>query len=121
MKKIMTRAWDIYRTLTTGTRLEKLSIALKRAWKEVKTMVKKQFEKIAIVAKREDANATNEAHFITFKKWEKAGKSRIYLNDYKGRTIGYLENGNFVLNDSQGNSKQEIAYAIDTFKATYAI
>lgn len=38
MKEIMKRAWTIYRTLTTGSRLEKLSVALKQAWKEAKNM-----------------------------------------------------------------------------------
>lgn len=37
MKKIMKRAWEIYRTLT-GTHKSKISIALKKAWSEVKAM-----------------------------------------------------------------------------------
>lgn len=36
MKKIMKRAWEIYRTLT-GAHREKMSIALKMAWAEVAT------------------------------------------------------------------------------------
>ena len=38
MKELMKKAWAIYRTLTIGTHFEKLSVALRRAWKEVKAM-----------------------------------------------------------------------------------
>jgi hypothetical protein len=36
MKQIMKRAWEIYRTLV-GDRIAKLSMALRQAWKEMKT------------------------------------------------------------------------------------
>jgi len=38
MKELMKKAWAIYRTLTIGTHFEKLSVALRRVWKEVKAM-----------------------------------------------------------------------------------
>lgn len=45
MKEIMTKAWAIYRCLTSGTHSEKLSEALKMAWAQIK---RKDAEKNAI-------------------------------------------------------------------------
>lgn len=114
MKNIMKRAWEIYRTLV-GNHIAKLSQALKMAWKEVKKVV---FNGFAKVAKTE--NTYGECCFLTFKAWEKYGKSRIYINDYKGRTLGYIENAEVIIKDNQGNSDCEIEYAINNFKSQYA-
>lgn len=120
MKKIMKRAWEIYRTLT-GTHKSKISIALKKAWSEVKTMVKKAFEKTAKVASAEETYG--ESYFLTFNAWEKYGKRRIYINDYKKRTLGYIdrENGEVIINDRQGMFQSEIDFALNAFFNTYAI
>lgn len=113
----MKRAWEIYRTLT-GDRIAKLSAALKQAWAEVKNAVKKVvFSGVATVAKKE--NTYDESCFLTFKAWEKYGKKRIYINDYKNRTIGYIENGETIIKDNQGNYRSEIDFAINNFKAQY--
>ena len=118
MKNVMTRAWEIYRTLT-GDRLAKLSQALKMAWAEVKNMAEKVvFNGFAKVAKKE--SAYDESCFLTFKAWEKYGKKRIYINDYKNRTLGFIENDEVIIKDNQGNYKNEIDYAIISFKAQYA-
>lgn len=117
-KQVMKRAWEIYRTLT-GNRIAKLSAALKQAWAEVKNVVKKvAFNGFAKVAKME--KTYDDCCFLTFKAWEKYGKKRIYINDYKCRTIGYIENGETIIKDNQGNRKDEIEYAINNFKAQYA-
>ncbi len=42
MKKIMTRAWEIYRTLE-GDRLAKLAMALRQAWAEAKAEAEKEY------------------------------------------------------------------------------
>jgi len=42
MKKIMKRAWQIYRALV-GDRIAKLSMALRQAWAEAKAVSKKQY------------------------------------------------------------------------------
>lgn len=78
-----------------------------------------KFENIAKVAKNE--NPSDECHYLTFKRWEKNGKSRIYINDYKRRTLGYIDmaNGETIITDNQGNSKTEIDYALNGFKANY--
>lgn len=123
MKKIMKRAWEIYRTLTTGTRLEKLSIALKKAWSEVKTMVKKIFEKIAVVARCENPDPESRCEYVTFKAWEKGDKKRIYISDYKNRTLGYIDRVTVetIINDNQGMHQHEVDYALNAFFNTYAI
>ena len=57
----------------------------------------------------------------TFKNWEKGEKSRIYMSDYKGRTIGYIDRSDehFELIDKQGLYMEEINKALETFKQTY--
>lgn len=47
MKKIMTRAWEIYRTLE-GDRLAKLSMALRQAWAEAKEEKSESFKALEI-------------------------------------------------------------------------
>lgn len=122
MKKIMKRAWEIYRTLT-GTHKSKISIALKKAWSEVKTMVKKTFEKIAVVARCENPDTDSRCEYLTFKAWSKGDKKRIYISDYKNRTLGYIdrENGEVIINDRQGMHQHEVDYALNAFFNAYAI
>lgn len=81
----------------------------------------KEFTKVAI-AKRADADAENTAHFLTFSLWSKGDKHRVYINDYKRRTLGYIDldnNNEIVINDRQGNFQEEIDYAIAAFTAEY--
>lgn len=119
MKNIMKRAWEIYRTLT-GDRIAKLSAALKMAWAEIKNAVKAAFTGFASVAsveKRE--NASDVCHYLTFKAWEKNGIRRIYINDYKRRTLGFIENGTVTIENKQGNSQSDIDFAVNNFKTVY--
>lgn len=64
---------------------------------------------------------TDECDMLTFKYWAKNGKERIYINDYKRRTIGYIDvtTGEVVINDNQGNYESEIEMAIDGFVSEY--
>ena len=64
---------------------------------------------------------TDECDMLTFKYWAKNGKERIYINDYKRRTIGYIDvtTGEVVINDRQGNYESEIEMAIEGFIAEY--
>lgn len=78
----------------------------------------------AKIAKYENANPEKESAFLIFKKWEKNGKCRIYISDYKGRTIGYIDHNNnddAVISDRQGNYQAEIDFAIEAFKRNYEI
>lgn len=65
MKEIMIKAWAIYRTLTEGTHREKLSVALKTAWTEVKANDEKSG-----IDKLIDMGAS---------RWTKGGHDRLYL------------------------------------------
>lgn len=58
---------------------------------------------------------------LTFNRWEKAGKRRIYINDYKRRTIGFIDmdNGEFTKKNGQGRTDSEINAAIESFKSKY--
>lgn len=118
MKKVMTRAWEIYRTLE-GDHVAKLTMALRQAWKGAKSMTKKVFEGIAKVVISGRENREEDSAFLTFKAWEKGGKKRIYVNDYKRRTIGFFENGTFNLSDRQGMFASEIDGTIAKFTETY--
>lgn len=64
---------------------------------------------------------TDECDMLTFKHWAKNGKERIYINDYKRRTIGYIDvtAGDIVINDKQGNYESEIEMAIEGFIAEF--
>ena len=74
----------------------------------------------AKIAKR--ANAESDSHFLTFNLWVKGDKHRVYINDYKRRTIGYIDldsNNELVISDRQGNTQEEIDYAVAAFTAEY--
>lgn len=117
MMNVMKRAWEIYRTLI-GDHTAKLAMALRQAWAEIKNTAKTAFEGFTKIAKCNDA--CDDSHYFTFKLWEKGDKKRIYINDYKRRTLGYIENGNTIINDRQGNTQDEIDYALNAFNAAYA-
>lgn len=116
MKNVMKRAWEIYRTLV-GDHTAKLAMAMRMAWAESKNTVKVAFDGFAKVAKT-DKYDTDSA-YLTFKLWEKGDKKRIYINDYKRRTLGYIENDVVTINDNQGNSSAEIDTAINNFRNAY--
>lgn len=122
MRKIMQRAWEIYRTLT-GSHLEKLSIALRKAWAEakaaVKAVAKKQFNGFVKLVQPSRANGNDECCYLYFKGWQRYGKSRVYINDYKCRTLGYIENGEAVVNNKQGLDMADITACINTFMSSY--
>lgn len=59
---------------------------------------------------------SSDADYLTFKPWTKNGVTRIYINDYKRRTIGYInEDGSSVISDNQGNTTEQINAAINCF------
>lgn len=122
MKNIMKKAWEIYRTLT-GDHIAKLSMALRMAWQEVKKMAKETFNGFAkvIIPGRENYSDDESSKFLTLKSWNKNSISRIYLNDYKRRTIGYIdvENHKFTLIDNCGLCRSEIDSIVSEFTNTY--
>ena len=106
MKNIMTKAWEIYRTLTNGTHFEKLSAALRKAWAEFKDAAKSVKDQViarlnAIVA----ASVTHSYCELTIvaRDWTNYGKDRTYVKiverstsriskHYVEREYGYIDN-----------------------------
>lgn len=71
-----------------------------------------KFEGKAKVAKRENGETNPyvgvpeldcESSYYFFSLWEKYGKKRIYINDYKGRSVGYIDclNNNEIVTDNK--------------------
>lgn len=83
--------------------------------------MKKNFT-TAKIAKKSNADSEIASNFLTFNLWEKGDKHRVYINDYKRRTIGYIDIDNrneLVIADRQGNTQDEIDFAVVTFMAEY--
>lgn len=79
----------------------------------------KQFTTMRI-AKSATADTEIDSQHLTFKYWSKGNKHRVYIVDYKRRTLGYidLDNNNAVeINDRQGNTQADIDYAVSAFMA----
>lgn len=78
MKKIMRRAWEIYRTLE-GDHIAKLALALRQAWKE---------------AKKESPESIIEklqAQGLRVKRWTKCGNDRIYVSGFHYSKEYYID------------------------------
>ena len=78
MKKIMRRAWEIYRTLE-GDHRAKLALALRQAWKE---------------AKKESPESIIEklqAQGLRVTRWTKYGHDRIYVSGFHYSKEYYID------------------------------
>ena len=118
LSNIMKRAWELVKKMGLT-----ISEGLKKAWKEAKSMAeKKDFNGLLkfVITGREHYSDNDASKFLTFKKWEKNGVSRIYVNDYCRRTIGCIENGEFTLKDRHGLSRSEADVTIERFMREYA-
>lgn len=98
LSKIMKRAWELVKT--TGVTI---SSGLKKAWEEAKTSMKKnKFEGIAKVAKIINGKQAmyvgtefdSDSNYFTFNLWERGSMRRIYINDYRRRSVGYIDLNN---------------------------
>ena len=124
-KKVMTRAWEIVKQAVAtfgGKAAQYMSEALRMAWKEIKKMAeKKEFPGYARIEKMEGTKEEyGDSTYLYFKLWAKGGYRRVYINDYKRRTLGYIENGEVIIRDHQGCADREIEYAVNKFSAEYA-
>lgn len=72
---------------------------------------------------REHWDDSETSKFVYFKRWEKNGKRRIYMNDYKRRTFGFIDcaTGEYTQYDSNGLTREQITAAVDTFREKYEI
>lgn len=113
LSKIMKRAWQLVKE--TGITI---SSGLKKAWEETKKLMKKvKFDKNATVAKLENGKTNqyigteydSESNYLYFSMWEKYGKKRIYINDYKRRSVGYIDCMNNNEIHADGKCEEETA------------
>mgnify|MGYP003373712467 CR=1 FL=1 len=111
-KAVMTRAWEIYRTLT-GDRRTKLSMALRRAWAEIKAAnEKKEFGDHEVIV----IEGMSRNQVWSFNRWEKYGKRRIYINESKWGKIGYID---IDTKEYCGNRHDAYMSVINSFLASY--
>lgn len=61
----------------------------------------------------------SESNYLYFDRWEKYGKKRIYVNDYKGRAVAYIDcnNDNEIVTDF--GSRSEEVETINHFIGAY--
>jgi hypothetical protein len=120
--QIMKRAHEIAKTLE-GDYMARMSIALRQAWTEAKAAtkatVKTQFSGFAKLAQPSRADGNDECCYLYFKGWQRYGKSRVYINDYKGRTLGYIENGAAAITNKQGLDTADINACVNAFMNSY--
>ncbi len=67
-------------------------------------------------------DAVSDCHYLYFNYWERNKKHRIYITDYKGRTLGYInmdKKDEIVIEDRQGNMQSEIDAALHVFMKAY--
>lgn len=98
-----------------------ISSGLKKAWKEAKT-VKEKFEKnVKIIKPGYDESCCSDSAYLYFSLWEKYGKSRVYINDYKRRTLAYIdrETKQITEYDLCGVSRKEYDAVVNTFFEKY--
>lgn len=115
LSNIMKRAWELVKkegmTLSSG---------LKKSWKEAKE-TKKKFESYAklVVVGRENYGSDDDAKYVSAKIWEKNGYRRIYFNDYKRRTVGYIDCATKEIVNNGGFAKDFVP-TMEKFVAEYA-
>lgn len=95
LSQIMKRAWELVKNFGIT-----ISEGLKKAWREVKEMAEKiKFASKAKVAKIHNGETNpyigteydSDSNYLYFNIWEKHGKKRIYVDDYKGHSVAYID------------------------------
>ena len=86
MKRIMKKAWEIAKSAAKmfgGKAYEYIALAMKEAWKEIRSMKKDITERI------------EELTAMGFKRWQKSGMDRMYINaSTLGLICTYYKSGN---------------------------
>ena len=115
LSAIMKRAWELVKKAGMT-----ISSGLKKAWEEAK-VVKNHFNGFAkmVVVGREHYAADDESRYMVAKIWEKSSMRRIYFNDYKRRTIGYVDCMTKEVVNNGGFAKEYLP-TIEKFVAEYA-
>lgn len=95
MKKVMVRAWEIANQAAKkfgGRAIEYIALALQEAWKEIKDMV------------MDIADRIEELEAKGFKRWQKNGMDRMYINaSTLGLICTYYKTGNISNAEFRGN------------------
>lgn len=122
LSNIMKRAWELVKKAGMT-----ISAGLKKAWKEAKEIMEKiKFEKTAKVAKIINGKQPmyvgtefdSDSNYFTFNLWERGSLRRIYINDYRRRSVGYIDlNNNNVLETSF--AKGEVVETANWFIENY--
>lgn len=119
LSNIMKRAWELVKEFGMT-----ISEGLKKAWSEAKAASEKiAFNGYAKLEKIENGEVNNygeDCCYLTFKLWESNGKKRIYVNDYKRRSLAYIDcnhNNRIVTDYSSRSAAVETA---NYFLAHYA-
>lgn len=122
LSKIMKRAWKLVKSAGMT-----ISSGLKKAWEEAKRIMKKiKFEGTAKVAKIVNGKQSmyvgteydSDSNYFTFNLWERGNMRRIYINDYRRRSVGYIDinNNNALVTEY---SKGEVIETANWFISNY--
>lgn len=120
MMNIMKRAWEIAREASAkfgGKASEYISEALKMAWAESKD-TRIQFGRYARLVDVQDGWR------LSFSRWEKYGKKRIYINEIKGADNQKEFSTGYYIDIETGKMSRENRYTgfnitVKAFLATY--
>lgn len=113
LSAIMKRAWELVKKAELT-----ISMALKKAWKEVKE-VKEKFEKSVKVLKEGcEGYEESASNWFSFNLWEKGSLKRIYVNDYKRRTLGFIDFNTHEIN-TEYSEKSDIYHEMVRFTENY--
>lgn len=125
-KSVMRRAWEIYRILTGGDRIARLSVALKKAWAEVKAQAQQTAEK-TFGGKYGTITESDLEKLISIgaNRWQKAGRDRLYLSgagaEIMGLEIDRYKSGNicYATLDGEKISNADGGRALSTYQRAY--
>lgn len=112
MSKIMKRAWEIKKEDINNV----FGLCLKMAWEETKAPKKEVFTGYAEIV---DPAIRIWDGIISFSLWEKYGKKRIYINDQRRNSIGYID---LIDNSIHGDTASKyFNMAVDKFYNMYEV
>ena len=113
LSNIMKRAWELVKKAAM-----KMSDALRKSWKEAKKMVEKiKFMGRAEMLREGSEKKYSESCCFYFNLWKRPGKERIYINDYKGRSLGYINVASREICDAYN---EEAERAAERFMEVYS-
>lgn len=108
LSNIMKRAWSLVKKAGMT-----ISSGLKKAWEEAKKIEKKIFK-----GRMEMAVPEADNNVVSISLWQKGSYKRIYFNDYKRRTVGYIDCVSRAAHYMEGYARMYIP-AIDRFMEEY--